>query len=120
MKRKDTRPLNVNGTPWEYKIGRNTVAIYDTEGKQYYVKFTDIHSQKTIDNGLGYLNPAVIHNYILTKILSENRKHRKCFMCNTIKPDVYLRTSPLSVELNDDYTKHYYCNSCVADLAEEI
>ena len=24
MKRNDTRPLTVNGQPWEYKIGRNT------------------------------------------------------------------------------------------------
>lgn len=120
MNRKDTRPLTVNGTPWEYKIGRNTVAIYDPEGKPYYVKFTDIHSQKTIDNGLGYLNPATILNHILTKILGDNPIHHRCISCNTPKKDVYLRPNPFDAEIHEDYTPHYFCNDCVNRLAEEI
>lgn len=120
MNRKDTRPLTVNGTPWEYKIGRNTVAIYNPEGKPYYVKFTDIHSQTTIDNGLGYLNPATILNHILTKILGENPIYKACSRCHNVKADVYLRTNPFMAEIYDDYTKHFYCNDCVNDLAEEI
>jgi hypothetical protein len=120
MKRKDTRPLTVNGQPWEYKIGRNTVAIYDTEGKRYFPRFTEMYSQKNIDAGQSYLNPATILNYILTNILGDKPIHHRCVCCRRIKSDVYLRPNPFKAEIYDDYTPHYFCNNCVADLAEEI
>lgn len=115
MKRKDTRPLTVNGQPWEYKIGRNTVAIYDTEGNRYFPKFTDIVGEKSF-----YLNPATILDYILTKIIGGEPKHKRCVSCNTVKADVYLRPNPFNAEIHEDYTPHYFCNSCVDSLAEEI
>jgi len=120
MKRKDTRHLNVNGQPWEYKIGRNTVAIYDTEGKRYFPKFTDIVGTKAVEEKSFYLNPATILNHILTKIIGENPIHQRCICCKSVKADVYLRANPFDAEINQDYTPHYYCNSCVDDIAEEI
>jgi len=120
MKRKDTRPLTVNGQPWEYKIGRNTVAIYDTQGKPYYAKFTDIVGEKAVEKNSFYLNPATILDYILTKILGGEPKHKRCVRCSLVKADVHLQVNPFAVEIHEDYTPHYFCNECVADLAEEI
>lgn len=120
MNRKDTRPLAVNGTPWEYKIGRNTVAVYDPGGKPYYIKFTDIHTQEEIDKGRGYLNPATILDYILTKILNDTSIHNRCVSCKTVKVDVFLRNNPFNAEIYGDFTKHYLCNDCVAQLTEDI
>jgi hypothetical protein len=120
MNRKDTRFLTVNGTPWEYKIGRNTVALYDPEGKPYYVKFTDIHTKEEIDKGRGYLNPTKILDYILTKILNDTSIHNRCVSCKTVKADVFLRPNPFNSEIYEDYTPHYLCNDCVSELAEEI
>ena len=88
--------------------------------KGIFPKFNEIRSQKAIDSGIGYLNPAEILNYILTKIIGDEPKHQKCVSCGNIKPDVYLRHNPYKVEINDDYTRHYLCNDCVANLAEEI
>lgn len=120
MRRTDTRPLTVNGQPWEYKIGRNTVAIYDTQGKPYYAKFTEIVGEKAVERKDFYLNPATILNHILTKILGDNPVHHKCVCCHTVKADVYLRPNPYQAEIHEDYTPHFYCNSCVDALAEEI
>lgn len=120
MIRKDTRPITVNGQPWEYKIGRNTVAIYDTQGKPYYAKFTEIVDEKSVAEKSFYLNPAVILNHILSKILGGEAVYKKCYACLTVKPDVYLRTNPFAAEIHEDYTKHYICNDCCASLAEEI
>ena len=120
MNRKDTRPLTVNGTPWEYKIGRNTVAIYDPHGERYFPKFTEIVGEKAFEKKQFKLNPATILNYILTKILGDNPKHYKCVHCNIVKADVYLRPNPFALEIHEDYTPYYFCNDCVDILAEEI
>ena len=116
MKRKDTRPLTVNGQPWEYKIGRNTVAIYDTEGKRYFPKFTEIMG-KTLDNG--NLNPAAIINYIKVKILDSQELNR-CSCCSRKKEDVYLRYNPLASEVYGNNDKQFLCNDCTCGLEEEI
>jgi len=120
MQRKDTRPLTVNGKLWEYKIGRNTIAIYDPEGKKYFPKFTDFYTEQAIASKQSYFNPATILNFILTKILLEEPKHHKCKCCNRVKSDVRLRCNPFAAEINEDYTKHYFCDECVSDLADEI
>jgi hypothetical protein len=120
MKRKDTRPLTVNGTPWEYKIGKNTVAIYDPEGKRYFPKFTEIVGEEAVKDKQFYLNPATILNHILTKILVDNPKHNRCICCNTVKADVYLQPNPFDAEIHQDYTPHFFCNNCVNDLTQEI
>ena len=120
MRRKDTRPLTINGTPWEYKIGRNTVAIYDPEGKRYFPRFTEIVGEKAVEQKSFYLNPATIVNHILTKILGDDPIHKRCVNCKRVKSDVYLRPNPFEAEINDNYTPHYFCNDCVNDLAEEI
>lgn len=120
MKRKDTRPLTVNGQLWEYKIGRNTVAIYDPEGKRYFPRFEDIHSQKVIDAGQGYLNPATILNHILVKILGGEPKHHRCNYCKIPKADVTFRCDPFDAEIHENYTKHYICDECIAFREDEI
>ncbi len=120
MKRNDTRQLNVNGQPWEYKIGRNTVAIYDVDGKRYFPKFTDIVGEKAVEDKDFYLNPATILNYIVTKILREGVIHKKCSSCGVVKPDVYLSPNPFRAEIYDNRTPHFFCNDCFAFLAEEI
>lgn len=120
MKRNDTRSLTVNGQPWEYKIGRNTVAIYDTQEKAYYIKFTDIVGERAVERKSFYLNPATILNHILTKIIGANPVHDRCESCKIVKADVYLRPNPFEAEIYYNYTKHYFCNDCVDDLAEEI
>lgn len=114
MKRTDTRPLTVNGQSWEYKIGRNTVAIYDPEGNRYFVKFTELQASESPK-----INPALILSHILTKILKDF-KPRKCSACHMKKEDVVLRINPYAAELNDDNTKHFICNDCVTQMAEEI
>jgi len=135
MNRNDTRPITILGNTWEYKIGRNTVAIYDPEGNRYFPKFTDIVptpklSANTImfekmigrSNPIGQftqLNPAVIQNYILKNII-ESTESRKCSFCNRKKADVILRVNPFAAEINQDYTKHFMCNECSANAAEEI
>lgn len=116
MKRKDTRPLTVNGQPWEYKIGRNTVAIYDPEGKRYFPRFTEIMGEK-LENG--NLNPAAIANHIKVKILA-SQELNKCKSCGKKKEDVYLRYNPLAAEVYENYDKVFLCNDCVDALAEEI
>jgi len=113
-KRSGTRYLTVNNTSWEYRIGKNTVAITDPEDKRYYPRFSDIHK----NNGEGNLNPAEILNYILTEILGDNPIHQRCTRCHTVKADVYLRRNPYKVEVHDNDEKHYFCNDCVASLAE--
>jgi hypothetical protein len=120
MERKDTRPLTVNGQPWEYKIGRNTVAIYDTEGNRYFPKFTDIVGEQAVNDKLFYLNPAVILDYILTKIIGEEPKHKICYCCKIAKADVHLQVNPYQAEIEGDYSKHYLCNECYGDLSDEI
>jgi len=116
MNRKDTRPLTINGQQWEYKIGRNTVAIYDSEGKRFFPKFTDIIGEKLND---GNLNPAAIINYIKIKILS-SRELNKCKCCGYKKEDVILRYNPFAAEIHEDYNKEFLCNNCTANLADEI
>ncbi len=115
-KRKGLRYLTVNGTQWSYIVGRSTIAIYDPEDKRYFPRFSDIHKY----NGEGNLNPAEILNYILTEILGDNPIHQRCTRCHTVKADVYLRCNPYEVEIHDNDEKHYFCNDCVASLAEEI
>ena len=120
MRRNDTRPLTVNGQPWEYKIGRNTVAIYDPQGKRYFPRFEEIVDEEDLKNKIFQITPAMLVNHILTKIIGENPKYFKCVCCHTVKADVYLRPNPYKVEIHDDDTPDNYCNSCIADLEEEI
>ena len=115
MKTDKTITLEVNGQPWEYKIGRNSISIYDTQGNPYHVKFTEIIGDKIFD-----LNEEIILEYIFKKIIGEKPKYLKCSNCNLIKPDVYLRTNPYSIVINHDYTKHNLCNDCCYLMGEEI
>lgn len=120
MLRKDTRSLTINGHTWEYKIGKNTVAIYEPDGKtRHFPKFTDIVGEKDVSSGNYQLNPAVIQNYIYTQIVPNKQLH-KCISCNRRKPDVALVQNPFAAEINEDYSLHYLCNSCCADLRDEI
>ncbi len=123
MKRKDTRPLTVNGQSWEYKIGRNTVAIYDPEGNRYFPKFTDIIDEKLVIAGNFQLNPAIILNYIQEGILAkkwEKVKMNKCISCEQRKEDVILQSNPYASEIEGNYAKHFFCGDCVSRLAEDI
>lgn len=120
MQRKDTRPLTVNGKVWEYKIGKNNVAIYDPQGKRYFVKFSDIHNQAKIDSGRAYLNPATILNHIQTKILGTPTTHERCNYCDIVKSDVILRSDPFDVEIYDDNTEFLICDSCFSDREDDI
>jgi len=119
MIRNDTRPLSVNGNIWEYKIGRNTVAIYAPDGERYFPKFTDIVGEKAVKDKSFYLNPAELLNYIYKNIVPNMGKHM-CKYCRRKKNDVILRVNPFDSEINDDDTKHYICNSCYGDLSDEI
>ena len=118
--RNDTRPLTVLGNTWEYKIGRNTVAIYDPEGNRYFPTFDNI-----LDMGYSEfrpsrnLNPAVILDYILECIV-KSREPRTCSYCNQKKDDVILQLDPFKAEIDGDYTKHLLCGSCCDDAAENI
>jgi hypothetical protein len=128
--RTDTRYLEVQGQPWEFKIGRRFVAIYGPENQRFYVEHEDIDGGgkgRKYDSRLdGYkdtysIGPAAIRNYIETKILGvEIPSHRKCIRCKEIKADVYMRPNPYAAEIEDNYTKHNYCNDCVSELAEDI
>lgn len=114
--RKDTRKITVFGNIWEYKIGRNTVAIYDPEGRRYFPKFTEILGE-SLDNG--NLNPSAIINHIKSKIL-ESKELNQCKSCKQKKVDVILRYNPLAAEVYGDYNKVFLCNDCKANLADEI
>jgi len=122
MKRNDTRSLTVNSQAWEYKIGKNTVAIYDTEGKRYFPKFVDIVGEKSFQDKEFYLNPAQILDYILVNILGgvSVKADKKCKYCLKAKPSVRLRVNPFEGEINQNYTKHYICDSCIDNLSDEI
>jgi hypothetical protein len=119
MKRNDTRPLSVNNNIWEYKIGRNTVAIYATDGKRYFPKFEDIVGIDAVKNKDFQLNPAVISNYIYKNIISRIFKH-VCYYCNRSRNDVKLKTDPFDAEIYDRESKHYMCDSCYSDRRDEI
>lgn len=128
--RNDTRSLFVKEQPWEYKIGRRTTIIYDPEGRRFIVENENIDGGR---KGRKYngpldeyqdtygLGPAAIVNYIETKIMGvEVPSHRKCENCKQVKTDVYLQVNPYASEINGDDTKHYLCNDCVSNMAEEI
>jgi hypothetical protein len=128
--RKDTRYLEVQGQPWEFKIGRRFVAIYGPEKQRFYVEHENIDGGK---HGRKYngpldeykdtysIGPAAIRNHIETKILGvEIPSHKKCCKCKEIKADVYMRPNPFAAEINDDYTKYNLCNECCCELAEDI
>lgn len=119
MIRNDTRPLTVNGQPWEYKIGRNTVAIYHPDGQRFFPKFTDIVGEENVADKSFQLNPAVILNYIYKNITPNLFKHR-CKYCDRRSNDVRLRVNPFDSEIHDNHTKHYICESCYEDLEQEI
>lgn len=128
--RNDTRYLEVQGQPWEFKIGRRFVAIYGPEKQRFYVEHENIEGGK---KGRSYngpldeyqdtysLGPAAIRNHIETKILGvEIPSHKRCVCCKQIKADVYSRCNPYAAEIEEDYTKRDYCNDCISDLAEDI
>lgn len=119
MKRNDTRPLTVNGNIWEYKIGRNTVAIYAPDGKRFFPKFTDIVGEKAVNQNNFQLNPAVLLDYIYKNITPNMQKHL-CYYCNRRRNDVILRVDPFVAEIHDKERKHYMCNECYDDLCDEI
>jgi hypothetical protein len=120
MVRKDTRLLHVFGQEWEYKIGRNTVAIYDSEGNRYFPTFSDICGERNVEKGNFTLNPQMIKNHIEVVILKSTPTARKCQCCNTVKMDVRMRCNPFNVEIYGNYDKHLYCDDCISDLADEI
>lgn len=120
MKRNDTRPLTINNQEWEYKIGKNTVAIYSPEGERHFPKFTDIVGEEAVLKKHFRLNPAEILNFILISILKEKPQHFRCSCCHSIKSDVTLRVDPFAVEIHENYTKHFMCNTCEANLAGDI
>lgn len=118
--RDDTRPLNVLGNIWEYKIGRDTVAIYDPEGNRYFPKFDHILDKGYSEfNAVRHLNPAVILDFILECIV-KSREPRQCSFCNQKKDDVILQINPLAAELEQDYTRHLMCNDCFDSASEAI
>jgi hypothetical protein len=119
MKRKDTRPLTVNGVIWEYKIGRNTVAIYAPDGKRFFPKFTDIVGEKAVKENDFQLNPAVLLNYIYKNITPNMQKHM-CKHCSRRRNDVVLRVNPFDAEIYNKENKEYICNECYDDLCNEI
>lgn len=119
MKRNDTRPLTVNNQEWEYKIGKNTVAIYSPEGERHFPKFTDIVGEKAVLEKDFRLNPAQIKEHILTNILNDQPK-RFCKFCHKNKESVRLRYDPFAAEINSDYNKIFLCDTCAADRADEI
>ena len=123
MRRTDTRPLTVYGNTWEYKIGRNTIAIYDPEGNRYFPKFTDIMGDRSIENYSPHLNPAAILNYIQVSILDkkwETVRMNRCAYCKEEGPDVIYQVNPYASVINGDNTKHFMCNDCFDESAEEI
>ena len=123
MKRKDTRPLTVNKEEWEYKIGKNTVAIYASNGERYFPKFWEVInvSKSKFEEEISFqLNPAVILYYIETSILKVTPTHHRCHCCWYIKSDAKLRVNPFESEINDDHSLHFLCNSCCRSLEEEI
>lgn len=66
--RNDTRTLIVHGNQWEYKIGRNTVAIYDPEGNRYFPKFTEIMGDRSLPNYSPHMNPAKVIESMIHKL----------------------------------------------------
>ncbi len=123
MNRKDTRLLIVYDNVWEYKIGRNAVAIYDPEGNRYFPKFTDIIDEKLVIDKNFQLNPAVILAYIQKGILGkkwETVKMNQCKSCGERKPDVILQVNPYCCEILGDESKHFYCNECISQSEDDI
>ncbi len=117
--RNDTRPLTVLGNTWEYKIGRNTVAIYDPEGNRYFPSFDDILDGPSEFRPSRNLNPAVILNYILDVII-KSREPKTCSFCHQKKDGVILQFNPFAAEIDCDYTKHLMCGSCYDNASDEI
>jgi hypothetical protein len=118
MKRNDTRSLTVNGNDWEYKIGKNTIVVYDSNNKRHFIKFVDIVDISKNTNKK-QLNPANILNYIY-KNIEKNIKPNLCSSCNRRRPDVILRVNPFEAEINQLYSKHFLCDRCIDTLNDEI
>jgi len=122
MNRTDTRSVFVYGNEWEYKIGRTALSLYGPEGEKYHRKFTEVFNRKVITIQ-PQITPAFIVAYIQNVILPEKfgvNKMNTCEHCKKQKPDVILRVNPYAAEINEDFTKHYLCVDCSANLAEEI
>jgi hypothetical protein len=75
--------------------------------------------EANFNNKTYQLNPAMIFEYIKTVIIG-SKAMNKCSSCNKFKPDVTLRVNPLNAKIYQNYGKHYLCNSCEADIADEI
>jgi len=117
-----TRSLTVNGNEWEYKIGRNTIVVYDSNSKRYFINFSDIVGD--IEKHIYHrkhqqLNPANILNYIY-KNIEKNIKSNLCSSCRRRKPDVKLQVNPFEAEINQIYSKHFLCDRCIDTLNDEI
>ena len=119
MNRKDTRPLTVNDAGWEYKIGRNTVAIYSPNNQRFFPKFWEIVGNENYEKKNYTLNPSVIADYIKKEILKDLSMDT-CKYCNKKSADVVLRCNPLNAEIYGIYDKHLICDECDAAIAEEI
>lgn len=124
MSRNDTRVLHIFGQEWEYKIGRNTVAIYDSEGNRYFPKFEEILGEgdlhEKLRNKMIQITPHMVKDYITVTILKSTPTLRQCSRCKEKKEDVKMTYNPYGVEICGDYTKSLYCDDCIDDLAEEI
>jgi hypothetical protein len=118
MKRNDTRSLTVNGNDWEYKIGKNTIVVYDSNSKRHFIKFVDIVDISKNSNKK-QLNPANILNYIY-KNIEKNIKPNLCYCCNRRKLDVMLRVDPFEAEINQIYSKHFICDKCIESQSDAI
>lgn len=116
MKRKDTREIHILGKSWEFKIGKNTVAIYNPDNERYFPKFEDIIS----NSRKPYISPAMIGDYILTKILGHKSQHGRCDYCNVVTSNVSERCDPFNLEIYDDNTQYYICNECFSDREGDI
>ncbi len=119
-KRKDTRPLTVNGELWEYKIGRKCIAIHQSDGKRHFPRIIEMVGKSAYENRSYQLNPAFILNYIKVKILNEKGVHNRCSCCGKVAKDVSLTCNPFNAEIYDDYSNHYYCQRCVVEISWDI
>lgn len=119
-KRKDTRPLTVNGEQWEYKIGNRCIAIHAPDGKRYFPRIDSFFSEATIEYRNHRITPSFILNHILVDILKLPPLHHKCNYCGDVGADVEFRSDPFNLEIHDDRSQHYLCKRCVAHREEEI
>lgn len=56
----------------------------------------------------------------LSPALKKKRELRKCYRCKTTTEKLIFSNNPYESEINNDYSKHYFCQSCLSALADEI